>query len=1251
MDFSEIEKLFYIISEFFHDDPGEIEIEPVENIKGGGKICRIYLDGVEEASVPLMYRNAEGICEALDDKFVSPLVVVPFAEDRGGKKVLIGRNFEIAELEDRSLDLSKVVVAPMYYLYIASELFRAALGGRWRDFEIKASKVFGKESSVFFHHSNEKRALFYKGKLFEKFDPLNPFEEYFMKHKLVFPREKVDEGYRLPNDTHIGRVDPYETPESEKIGIILTTLEGAYDPENLALKKTEKILGKSTSFIPFIRHSDGARIEMGSKNLKQALIVNGAEKPLIGPDEKVGVNALVAYSLYYGYNFEDGIVVSRSFAEKMKAVLKEERKIEFEAPIAKNIEEIEEGNKKIFKFSWKASKGKDFSESTFEFNLGEHKAPKVGVARYISKDVSGKLNIKVPTSYKFTLENVEISDFYNIRKNFKKNENLEDVIGRIAFKIKMRVEKPLMVGDKLTGRHGNKGIVSKIIPDENMPKVFVNGEWKTVDIVMSPLSVVSRMNLSQLYETAASLLKKYGMWDFEKTPEKMEKEDREKVLENLKKLGADDYGRFRMILKRPAELGKIEEKEIRVFAGYQYIIRLDHNVKDKFHAIGGDLDYIKKALKVEESPIKQIDGGAAISFNPLTLQPNKGKRRGGGQKIGEMEFWTLLDHGAYETLRLFEERNIRGFNEVVGLTHLDFINVSLRYFNKKSSVLSVKASDIGIKTEANPSGSVRKVKLWENIIKSMKNLKEGVEKISKKKSEAHAKILLGKDGYIRNVAISRRLYNSARMVIVPRPDLDVDEILLPKELKKLWNIEKGDYILINRQPSLHRHSIQAFRVRGFWNEYALGFPILACEGFNADFDGDTVAVYYPEQTEEILKELKRMTPKAVPFKQGSGDLAWSISQDFKCHGLSKDEISEMIKDRNLDSQIFKEALTGATEEGLTLSLYEIEKDAESFKKIKERKCRGNEKQWKQLREKISENIGENFLDGVSEETFLSYLPRRSRKSLMDKKLHVAEAGYFTRKLVERLGSYLVLKKMGNEGILRYDREWLNKVKSYLKKEEKWKDFLRLALSGRYSPSGEIIEISPIRDYEILSPISGEITELSLGIDPANGGKWNTKYIGILSGHTIGEKGTQLSMETFHTGGTGVPFSMSKIESFIFKALKKSSNKYNPSDGFKIFLEYMMGMRSIRNLSEDISKMLGGNSNLLEFFKIHFVYFEILFRSAIDGLKINSWEDRGILTILSFERGKELLKKLKNGKISGKFDEKHPRTWYFFKGVV
>ncbi|WP_165275461.1 hypothetical protein [Thermotoga sp. Ku-13t] len=190
----------------------------------------------------------------------------------------------------------------------------------------------------------------------------------------------------------------------------------------------------------------------------------------------------------------------------------------------------------------------------------------------------------------------------------------------------LEVEKPLKVGDKISGRHGNKGVISRILPDEKMPKVLIDGEWTTADVLLSPLSVVSRMNLGQLFETQISLLIKKGLYrDCFDVTETVDEPQRREILEKLKSLGADDLGRFPV---------RFDDTEIRAVAGYQYMVRLDHCVGDKIHAIG---------LHAPTSPI--------------TFQPFKGRSRNGGQRLGEMEFWTLLDHNAFKTLELFKECN------------------------------------------------------------------------------------------------------------------------------------------------------------------------------------------------------------------------------------------------------------------------------------------------------------------------------------------------------------------------------------------------------------------------------------------------------------------------------------------------------------------------------------------------------------------------------------------------------------------
>lgn len=177
--------------------------------------------------------------------------------------------------------------------------------------------------------------------------------------------------------------------------------------------------------------------------------------------------------------------------------------------------------------------------------------------------------------------------------------------------------RKIMVGDKLAGRHGNKGVISKILPVEDMPH-FPDGS--AVDIIISPASVVSRMNVGQLLEArmglaAEKLDKKYAVEQFVKySPEVFERE--------LKEAGVSVSGKVKLLDGRT---GEYFDQEI-VF-GNSYILKLMHMVEDKMHA------------------------RSTGPYGLITQQPLGGKAQFGGQRFGEMEVWALEAYGAAHALQ------------------------------------------------------------------------------------------------------------------------------------------------------------------------------------------------------------------------------------------------------------------------------------------------------------------------------------------------------------------------------------------------------------------------------------------------------------------------------------------------------------------------------------------------------------------------------------------------------------------------
>ncbi|MCL4208167.1 DNA-directed RNA polymerase subunit beta [Patescibacteria group bacterium] len=183
--------------------------------------------------------------------------------------------------------------------------------------------------------------------------------------------------------------------------------------------------------------------------------------------------------------------------------------------------------------------------------------------------------------------------------------------------VKVAQTRKITVGDKVAGRHGNKGVISKIVPQADMPHLE---DGTPVDIIISPLSVLARMNLGQLLEAhlgwaAKQLGYKVAIPAFEKI-------DEEKIWEELEKAGLPASGKVTLVDGRTGE--KFHEPTV---VGIAYILKLIHMVEDKVHA------------------------RSTGPYSLVTQQPLGGKAQMGGQRLGEMEVWALEAHRAAHTLQ------------------------------------------------------------------------------------------------------------------------------------------------------------------------------------------------------------------------------------------------------------------------------------------------------------------------------------------------------------------------------------------------------------------------------------------------------------------------------------------------------------------------------------------------------------------------------------------------------------------------
>jgi DNA-directed RNA polymerase subunit beta len=177
--------------------------------------------------------------------------------------------------------------------------------------------------------------------------------------------------------------------------------------------------------------------------------------------------------------------------------------------------------------------------------------------------------------------------------------------------------RTISVGDKLAGRHGNKGVISRILPEEDMP---FDKDGNPVDIILTPLGVPSRMNLGQIYETHLGLAAE--MLGYQAVVPSFAGASQEEIRADLKEAGLDESGKRTLFDGRTGEAFAQP-----VMVGVMYMLKLHHMVEDKIH-------------------MRSIG-----PYSLTTQQPLGGKAQNGGQRVGEMEVWAFLGYGAAYSLR------------------------------------------------------------------------------------------------------------------------------------------------------------------------------------------------------------------------------------------------------------------------------------------------------------------------------------------------------------------------------------------------------------------------------------------------------------------------------------------------------------------------------------------------------------------------------------------------------------------------
>lgn len=326
----------------------------------------------------------------------------------------------------------------------------------------------------------------------------------------------------------------------------------------------------------------------------------------------LGKNLKTAYIPYRGLNFEDGVVISEQASDKLRS----DRLKTFEVPKDK-----------------KTRLGKNNFESHFPGEVKREKWQKMdedlGIVQEGEEIEEGEPVAAFLKEREVSPEEAALGQFHRVleepwKKEIKKwDEPSKGEVKKVVekpdkYEVRVKTESPMRIGDKIANRHGNKGVISKVLPDSEMPQ---DENDDPIDVLFNPHGVVSRINAGQVFENAAGKLadqkgEKYISKNFD-GPENV----KEKLQSELEEEGITD--KERVFDPKHGEVGKEGEKDVNV--GKQYIMKLDHRAKDKYSARAYDDPY------------------------SIDLTPVSGKKVG-GQNIGPLVFNSLLSQGARKNL-------------------------------------------------------------------------------------------------------------------------------------------------------------------------------------------------------------------------------------------------------------------------------------------------------------------------------------------------------------------------------------------------------------------------------------------------------------------------------------------------------------------------------------------------------------------------------------------------------------------------
>ena len=364
-------------------------------------------------------------------------------------------------------------------------------------------------------------------------------------------------------------------------------------------------------------------VKVGDKVKRHSVIADGPSTD--NGELALGKNLVVAFTMFNGYNYEDAVILNERLVKE--DALTTVHIEDYEMPCRETKLGPEEITRDIPNVSEEARKNLDINgiiRIGTEVKEGDILVGKVtpkGMAELTSEEkllhaIFGEktrevrdTSLRVPHGGDGIVHDVKIF-------TRKDSDELSAGVSKLI-RVYIVQKRKIQVGDKMAGRHGNKGVISLILPEEDMPYL---PDGTPVDVMLNPLGVPSRMNLGQVLELHLGMAgKKLGVHFATPVFDGANEQD---IIDMMKEAGMDEDGKTVLYDGRTGR-----PFDNRVSVGVMYMIKLIHMVEDKMHA------------------------RATGPYSLVTQQPLGGKAQFGGQRFGEMEVWALYAYGAAHTLQ------------------------------------------------------------------------------------------------------------------------------------------------------------------------------------------------------------------------------------------------------------------------------------------------------------------------------------------------------------------------------------------------------------------------------------------------------------------------------------------------------------------------------------------------------------------------------------------------------------------------